>query len=205
MRSDRGTRALRLLFLSLMMGAAAVRVPAGTLLERTVAFVNKRPVLLSDVELARKLLKLGEAEAIERSIDETLMFEEASRLLNDAPAADAVEAAVAVLREKAGSGFSQAALKRKALVQLAVANYIDLRLRPLVRVEDAEVRRVFNEMVATQPETPAFSAIGPGLRQSLEADALDERIEEWVAGLRLRADIRRPAPPEPPPSEPGAD
>ena len=117
---------------------------AGALVERTVAFVNKRPVLLSDVELTRTLLGIDGPEALEQTIDEVLMFEEASRLLSEPAAAETVESAVRALREKAGHGFTEAALRRKARVQLAIANYIQIRLRPLVRVDDAEVRKVFN-------------------------------------------------------------
>ena len=202
MRSDRlRVWLIRPFLLAVMAATPSVSVIAGTLVERTEAFVNKRPVLLSDVELARALLKLDPAEALERSIDENLMFEEASRLLNDTPSGESLEAAIETLREKAGSAFSDAALRRKALVQLAIANYIELRLRPLVRVEDAEVRKAFNQMVAREPQPPSFSAIGPSLRASLEAKVLDERIEEWVTGLRRRADIRRPTTSPLPPSE----
>jgi hypothetical protein len=141
---------------------------------------------------------LDHDEARERSIDESLMFEEASRLVSEAPSAAAIAAAVEALGEKAGPTFSGAALRRKALIQLTISSYIDLRLRPLVRVEDDEVRKAFNERLLKDPDPAAFSESGPAIRESLEARALDERIEEWVASLRLRADIRRPARKEPP-------
>ena len=183
----RGWGALLLLF-TLFPGSSF----GGTLVEKTMAFVNKRPVLLSDVELAKALLKLDDAGALERSIDESLMYEEASRLLSESPGEDLVGAAIEELREKAGERFEGPALRRKALVQLAIASYIDLRLRPLIRVDDAQVRKVFNERVATDPDPPPFSQAGPAIRETLEARALDAKIEEWVAELRMRADIRRP-------------
>ncbi|MBK5256157.1 MAG: hypothetical protein JJE39_09005 [Vicinamibacteria bacterium] len=188
--SRRATWSIRSFLLALTFVAPSVR--AGTLVERTVAFVNKRPVLLSDVELARALLKLDPAEAVERSIDETLMFEEASRLVNDTPTDEVVASAILVLQEKAGPVFSAAALRRKALSQLAISSYITQRLKPLVRVEDDEVRIVFNERVVSDPSPPVFSDVAAAIRDLLEAKILDEKIEEWVRGLRLRADIRRP-------------
>jgi len=167
---------------------------AGTLLERTVAFVNKKPVLLSDVELTRTLLGIDGPEALEQTIDEVLMFEEASRLLSEPAAAETVESAVRALREKAGPGFTDAALRRKARVQLAIANYIQIRLRPLVRVDDAEVRKVFNDRLANAALPEAFSVVAPEIREQLERRALDQRIEEWVTSLRRREEVRRPLP-----------
>jgi hypothetical protein len=164
------------------------------LLERTLAFVNKKPVLHSDVELVKALLKLDDQEAVERAIDESLMFEDASRLLNQPPSDEAVTVARLALQEKAGPGFAAPALRRKALVQITIASYIDLRLRPLVRVEDAEVRRAFNERVVNEPEPPSFSLVAAALRESLERESLDQKIEEWVASLRRTAEIRRPPP-----------
>ena len=183
-------RARSLLTMALLAHSAF----AGTVIERTMAFVNKRPVLLSDVELTRTLLKLDEAEAVERTIDEFLMFDEASRLITQSPAEEVVVRGRQDLQAKAGPGFSFAALRRKALVQLAIANYIDLRLRPQVRVEDAEVRRVFNERVVNDPEPPPFNLVADAIRESLEQRSLDQKIEEWVASLRRREEVRRVTP-----------
>ena len=98
------------------------------IIERTLAFVNKRPVLLSDVRLTKSLLDLDDPQALERTIEEALMFEEASRLLSAPPADERVEASVASLAAKAGKGYSALALRRKALVQIAIKDYVDLRL-----------------------------------------------------------------------------
>lgn len=172
----------------------AHRASAGTIVERTVAFVNKKPVLLSDVELTRALLKLDEKEATERAIDEVLMFEEASRMVTESLPEETVSRAVLSLKEKAGLEFSPAALRRKALVQLAIANYIELRLRPQVRVEDEAVRQTFNDRVAKDPQTPLFALVADAIRELLESRALDQKIEEWIALLRGREEIRRVAP-----------
>lgn len=198
MRSEKQFPRLALLILLVIPihGLGAVNARAGSLIERTLAFVNKKPVLLTDVALTRALLQLGEADGLERTIDESLMFEEASRLLNEPPSEETVVTASLALQEKAGKEFSMAALRRKALVQLAIANYIEFRLRPLVRVEDADVRRTFNEKVVSESQPPAFSLVAPGIREVLEKRSLDQKIEEWVASLRLRAEIRRPAAPK---------
>lgn len=174
--------------------ALGASVQGGTIVERTLAFVNKKPVLLSDVSLTRALLQLDEKEALERTIEEVMMYEEASRLLSEPPPPEVLEAAVLALREKAGPGFTTPALTRKAVTQLAIKSYIDIRLRPLVRVDDAEVRKVFNERLANAALPEAFSVVAPEIREQLERRALDQRIEEWVTSLRRREEVRRPLP-----------
>jgi hypothetical protein len=190
-------RRLRPSPLALALIAVCAAAHGGEVVERTVAFVNKKPVLLSDVVLTRALLELDENEAIERSIDEVLMYEEASRLVTDPPSEEAVANAVKALVEKAGTAFSPAALHRKAQTQLTISQYIELRLRPLVRIDDDEVRRKFNERAASDPLAPAFSLVAPSIRETLERRALDEKIEEWVASLRRREGVRRVAPRRP--------
>ena len=173
------------------LSGIAPRSIAGTLIEKTLAFVNKTPVLLSDVQLTEVLLSLAAGPALERTIDERLMFEEARRLINQAPSETATTTAVDSLRTKTGPGFTREALVRKARIQLAISNYIDVRLAPLVRVEDGEVRRVFNEMVVSQEAPPSFDSVAKEIRAALERKSLDQKIEEWVATLRTRAEIRR--------------
>lgn len=174
--------------------ALGASVQGGAIVERTLAFVNKKPVLLKDVALTKALLQIDEKDALERTIEEVMMYEEASRLLSEPPPPETIEAAVVALREKAGAGFNKAALARKAVVQLAIRSYIDIRLRPLVRVDDAEVRKVFNERLASDALPEAFTVIAPEIREMLERRALDARIEEWVTSLRRREEVRRPLP-----------
>jgi hypothetical protein len=185
-------RSRTLLTMSLGFALLARFASGGEVIERTLAFVNKRPVLLSDVRLTRSLLDLEDRAALERTIEEVLMFEEASRLLSAPPAEGRVDAAVAALAAKAGSGYSAAALRRKALAQIAIADYVDLRLRPLVRVDDAEVRRAFDDRAKDDPAAPTFETVEDGIREALARGSLDRRIEEWVTTLKRRAEIRRP-------------
>jgi hypothetical protein len=195
MRSKRcGRRAAFVILFGMIQAASGFYADAGTLIERTLAFVNRKPVLYSDVVLTRALLQLEETGALERTIDEGLMFDEASRLLDDTPSEDAIARAVLALQGKSGPGFTAPALRRKALAQLAISNYIDQRLRSLVRVEDADVRKAFNDRLLNDPQPSLFSEVADAIRESLERRSLDQKIEEWVGALRLRAEIRRPSP-----------
>jgi hypothetical protein len=192
MRSRRTTTVFSIVAVLIAAFGATRAQAAPVIIERTLAFLNKKPVLLSEVELTKTLLQVDDEQALERTIDEALMFEEASRLLNGPPLEEDVTTAVTALKEKAGTGFSEAALKRKAQAQVSIANYIELRLRPLVRVEDAEVRRLFDEKAAKDQKAPEFDQVETAIRESLERRSLDRRIEEWVSSLRQRAEIRRP-------------
>jgi predicted ribosome quality control (RQC) complex YloA/Tae2 family protein len=175
--------------------ALSASADAGAIVERTLAFVNKKPVLLSDVALTRALLQVDDKDALERTIEEVMMYEDASRLLSEPARPADLEVAVLALKERAGPGFKTPALTRKALVQLAIKSYIDIRLRPLVRVDDAEVRKVFNERLAGLARPEALSAVAPEIRDQLERRALDQRIEEWVTSLRRREEVRFPQKP----------
>ncbi len=195
MRSNpRMKRVVFVLLFGMIQAVGGFSAAAGTLIERTLAFINKKPILYSDVLLTRELLQLEEADALERTIDESLMFDEASRLLNDSPSEDTIARAVLALQEKTGTKFTAPALRRKALVQLAISNYIDQRLRSLVRVEDAEVRKALNDRLSNNPQPPLFSQVADAIRESLERRSLDQKIEEWVGALRRGAEIRRPSP-----------
>lgn len=189
-------RSSRLAFLLAVMvvfgGSSSVVAQAGTIVERTLAFINKKPILFSEVQLTKALLQLDDAQALEKTIDERLMFEEAARLLSTPLAEKDVEGAVAALREKVGDSVSEVALVRKAQAQLTIAAYIDLRLRPLLQVDDADVRRLFDEKARNDPKAPQFDEVEVSIRESLERRSLDRRIEEWVRSLRERAEIRRP-------------
>jgi len=55
-------------------------------------------------------------------------------------------------------------------------------------------RQAFNQRVARDPQTPLFALVADAIRESLESRALDQKIEEWVASLRRRGEIRRVAP-----------
>lgn len=190
----RSVRIASLIVIPIMVAALSGAMPtvrAGRVVERTLAFVNTKPVLLSDVAFTQALLNLGEQEALQRTIEEIMMFDEASRLLDEPPVPEAVATAEQALRAKAGPGFSAKAVRRKALIQIAIARYIDVRLRPLVRVEDAEVRKLFNERQGEDSPPEAFSLAAVQIREVLERRALDQKVEEWVASLLRREEVRR--------------
>ena len=141
--------------------------PVPRIVERVLAVVDARPVLLSELLVARQVRpETDEAGALEALIDEHLMFAEAIRL-PQAALTEAEEAAAVASIPTPGIADADA-LRRMARRQATILKYVDFRFRPQVRItsEDAEERA------------------------RLEADDLDARIEAWVKELRAGARIR---------------
>ena len=141
---------------------------APRIVDRVLAVVDGRPVLLSELRVAQQVRDEAAGPALEALIDEHLMFLEALRL-PQAALTDAEEAAaMASLTAKVPDAADRGALRRMARRQATILKYVDFRFRPQVRV------------TAEDPEEKA----------RLTADELDARIEAWVKDLRAAAEVR---------------
>jgi hypothetical protein len=171
--------------------------PRTEIVERIVAVVDERPLLLSDVRTQRAVSGLAEEAALEAAIDERLMHAEAARIPQAEVPAEEEDRALALLLETRPALRSEAepALRRLLRRQLAILKYVEFRFRPQVRVRDEEVRRAWEEGQAGDPAGPALEDEQEAIRARLERRALDERVEAWVKELRARADVRYVAPP----------
>jgi hypothetical protein len=167
--------------------------PRVSTIERIVAVVDERPVLLSDVRALQTVRGLAEGPALEAAIDEKLMYLEASRLPQaDVSSEDEVRALALLLETRPAlrGAVPEEDLRRLVRRQMAVLKYVEFRFRPQVRVSDDEVRRAWEEAQAGRPEGPALEDEQEAIRARLERQVLDERIEAWVTSLRNRADVR---------------
>jgi hypothetical protein len=184
--------------------AQTTPLPRVELVERILAVIDGRPLLLSDVRALQAVRGLGGAAALEAAIDERLMYVEAARLPQAEVHPEEEERALAGLRE-AGPGrtaeVAEADLRRLLGRQIAVLKYVEFRFRPQVRVTDEEVRKAWQDEQAGRPAGPALEDEQDAIRARLERRALDERIEAWVKELRARADVRY-VEDEPPPGGP---
>jgi hypothetical protein len=177
---------------------AAPGAAQGNVVERILAVVDGRPLLLSEVRVLERLRGLDRQAAVDALIDERLMFREAARLPQAVVTPEEEERAFRALapRLSPGSEGTEEELRRLARRQTAILKYIEFRFRPQVRVEDLEVRAAWDAERAARPDTPPFEEAAPALRARLEAEELDDRIEEWVGELRAGAEIRyNPLPP----------
>ena len=82
-------------------------------------------------------------------------------------------------------------LERRALV----GNYISARYRSIVDVREDDLRRYYEEVLRPEmehqgAEMPAFETVDDEwIRPILIESEVNRRIDDWVAGLRRRADI----------------
>ncbi|HSD67898.1 MAG TPA: hypothetical protein VLF95_14415 [Vicinamibacteria bacterium] len=184
--------------------AAPAPAPPSEIVERIVAVVDERPLLLTDVQTLRAVRGLGETEALEAAIDERLMHLEAARLPQAEVSREEEDRALALLLESRATLRAEVPepdLRRLLRRQIAILKYVEFRFRPQVRVSDEEVRRAWEEEQAGNPAGPALEDEQEAIRARLERRALDERVESWVKELRARADVRYApalAPPGPP-------
>jgi hypothetical protein len=185
--------AVALLLLALTSSAEVI--------ERVLAVVDDTPVLLSETLLVQRLKQTDREPALQALIDETLMLREASRLREAAASAEEEQRAYESLLARLEPGAASAdkdALRRIARRQTVILKYIELRFRPQLRVDDAELLSAYQEEYGGRPDAPPFDAISKQLHARLTSRALDRRIEAWVAELRSGARIRsNPEPPQP--------
>ena len=155
----------------MMMCASLARPASAETIDRVLAVVTGQIITLSDVIAAREL-GLHEASAaadpirgmLLTLIDRALVLSEVERYAPPEPAADAIDREIAVIRSRFPTSEAfDAALARSGLD--------DRHLREMLR-QDLRIRAY---------EDQRFAAADPARRQTL--------IDDWVAGLRRRADI----------------
>ena len=176
---------------------AAPGAAQGNVVERILAVLDGRPLLLSEGRVVERLRGLDRQAAVDALIDERLMVREAARLPQAVVTAEEEDRAYRELaaRVPAGAGATEEDLRRLARRQTAILKYIDFRFRPQVRVEEDEVRAAYEREWSARPGSPPLEAVADELRARLESEELNQRIEEWVKELRSGADIRYNASP----------
>lgn len=192
MRSSR-LIALVLAGVPAVAAAQAPAPPRPEVVERIVAVVDERPLLLSDLRALMAVRGLAEGEALEAAIDERLMHLEASRLSQADVSPEEEDRALPLLLETRPSLRAEVPepdLRRLLRRQLAILKYVEFRFRPQVRIGDDEVRKAWEQEQAGRPAGPALEDAQELIRARLERRALDDRIEAWVRELRSRADVR---------------
>ena len=98
-------------------------------------------------------------------------------------------------KEKANAELRRRGLKETELLQqlqwqLVVLRFIDERFRSGILVTDDEIREYYDQHqqeFARQPGSHSFEALAPKIRETLEAQAVDQQFDEWLAQRRRRA------------------
>jgi hypothetical protein len=161
------------------VAALAPTLAGAVLVERILAVVDGRPVMLSDVRAVEALDRTGRAAALERVIDETLLFQEASRLPQ---AAATPEASAPAMPPE---------IRRVAHRRGVIERYVAFRFRPQVRIDDDTVAKAYEEEAGGAGAGARDRAAGlRAVRARLTTAEVERRVAEWVKELRASARIR---------------
>ncbi|HYU43256.1 MAG TPA: hypothetical protein VEQ84_14000 [Vicinamibacteria bacterium] len=158
--------------------------------ERILAVVDGRPVLLSEVAVFERVRGETQRQALEGLIDEQLMYQEAARLPQASLTAEEEQRAFASLRAQlpSASADEEEQLRRLSRRQAAILKYVGFRFRPQVRVSEEAVRAAYE--AKGRGEEGSFEEAAPVIRARLAEEDLSRRIEGWVKELRKAAEIR---------------
>ncbi len=181
------SRGVVLAFVSLLFGLGS---SSAEIIDRVLAILPGQIITQSDVQAA---LDLGLVEppaggdriagGLDAVIDRVLMLNEVRRVTPAEPAAAAVEARVARIRQRfdtpaalervlAASGIDEAILRIYAADDLRLASYLEERFSAASQPTDEEVRQA-----------------GPGSRERLVEERRRTLVTAWTSELRRRADV----------------
>ena len=185
--------AIALLALARASDAAA----DGRLMDAVLAEIESRPVMLSDLTLARALGVLGlEPSAgpvtdadLARYLDAQLAVREASQLAIEVSPADVDRAwelsgGAALASRLAAAGIEPAWARRLLEADLVVARFVDLRFRDFAFVTDFDV----DEALGPGPHDEATRA---RTRDRLRAEMVARAFATWKEDARKRIAIGR--------------
>ena len=182
-------QALVTAFCALLSALGPASVTA-EVIDRVVAILPGQIITLSDVEAALDLGLVEVPAGAERLpgglsavIDRVLMLNEVRRVTPAEPPTAAVDARVALIRQRfagpadlsrvlAARGLDETVLRLYAADDLRLASYLDERFSAAAQPTDEEIRQA-----------------GESARQRLTDDRRRTLIGAWTAELRRRADV----------------
>ena len=183
--------------------AWALIAQAATTFDRIVAVVGKRAIKLSDIERDLRVTQFlnslpaqsdvaTQKQALERLIDQDLIRSDMTSAGSTFHMSNEAQALLdQIVRERFGGlrpgfekdlesrGLSEAELLQHLEWQLAVLRFIDQRFRPGVIISDEEIG-AYND----QHGRGNLAEIGPKIRETLEAEAINRNFEQWLADTR---------------------
>lgn len=206
---------------SLLLLAVAPLSFAGEVIDGVVATVNRKPVLRSQWDEAvrfeafmhqKRVADVSEQErfaALKRLIDRELLD---AQMVDDKavkPSDAEVAQDIVKLREKFqanGKDASWQALMRSYGLtedivaahlkdEVQVMNFIDVQLRPNIRIQDADVQAYYQtklvpDLKANGARQIPLDEIAPKIRELLVQQHMDELLDAWLHNLRQQSHIQ---------------
>jgi hypothetical protein len=198
---------------------------AGEVLDGIVATVNHKPIFRSDWDEAvcfelfmqrKPVTQVTEADrvtALQRLIDRQLLAAQMSDARSMQPSEDDLEKYTAKLRTQvpgggddqswrkllASYGLTEGVLKDHLRTELQVMNFVEVRLRPTVRVQPEEIEAYYKNQLLPDLQQAggkiiSLNDVEPRIRELLTQQRMDELLDAWLHNLRQQAEIRTSVP-----------
>lgn len=194
---------------------------AGEVIDGVVATVNRKPVLRSQWDEAvrfeafmhqKQLTDVSEQErfaALQRLIDRELLDAQMADQKALRPSETEVTEDLVKLREKFSAGRDdaswQALMRSYGLTEDVIAahlkdevqvmNFIDVQLRPNVRIQDSDVQAYYQAQVVPDLQQNGarripLDEVAPKIRELLVQQHMDEMLDAWLHNLRQQSHIQ---------------
>jgi hypothetical protein len=196
---------------SAVLIGACVAIARAEVIDRMLAVVAGDVVLQSDVRAAREFGLVSfdssaadaDREVLARLIDRALVLAEVDRFTPPEPDAVAVDRLVAAVRARfatdqqyaatlARVGIEERHLRERVRQDLRMTAYLEQRFTTAPPSED-DLSRYYREHPASFTRGGVlvpFETVRPEIVQAVTAETRRVVVDEWITGLRRRADIR---------------
>ena len=197
----------------------------GEVIDGVVVTVNHKPIFRSDWDEAvcyelfmqrKPVAQVTEADrvtALQRLIDRQLLTAQMSDVHSLQPSEDDLQAGVAKLRAQfprgkdddgwrkllSSYGLNEKLLKTHLRTEMQVMNFVEVRLRPNVHVQQEEVETYYKDQLLPDlqkngAKIVSFQDVEPRIRELLTQQHIDELLDTWLHNLRQQAEIRSSVP-----------
>lgn len=215
-----GTRALRvwMVLLLLMLCAIVTLGQEVQTIDRIVATVNHKPVLQSEWEDSLRFEGFLQGrppetftpqereQALDRLIDRVLLAQQmqadySASQQELADRKDEIRSELQGAESEKGwhellgrYGLTDATFNAALENQLTVMRFVELRLRPSVRVSSEDIEDYYNQTLMpavkkTGREPEALEQLRPRIRELLVQKQMDSVLGDWLANLRSQSEI----------------
>ena len=210
-------RPLAILLSAVLLTVAACAAQTGETIDRIIATVNKHPLLLSDWEGSMRMEAFLEGRAIEsfkdedrkaalnRLIDRELLMQQmqadySPTVQEIATRIQSVRAQLKLTEDKSWSesllhcGLVESDVQAFVRSQLQVMRFVDLRLRPTVRVDEEAIEAYYRDSLVPElkkagEEPEPLQQVRLRIREILVQQKMDGVLETWLANLRSQSEV----------------
>ena len=193
---------------------------AGEVIDGVVATVNRQPLFQSDWEEAicfeafmqqkpiAQVTQADRMQALQRLIDRQLLQAQMGDETFLQPPEDDIDKYVAKLRAQvpnggddriwqkalASHGLTPDMLRDHLRTEVRVMNFVEVRLRPHVRVQPEEVEAYYKNQLLPDLQKAGGAMVAldeaePRIRELLVQRHMDELLDAWLHNLRQQAEI----------------